>query len=66
MPEKGAQLFLGECDLYGKCGMVVILLSFYVCEYDTLTLRLYQVNTATLMKDGFLLADSKLQVSQEP
>ena len=66
MPEKGAQLFLGECDLYGNCGMVVILLSFFMCEHDALTLRLYQVNAATLMKGGFLLADSKLQVSQDP
>ena len=64
MEEKGAQLFLGECDLYGNCGMVVILLSFFVCEYDTLTLNLYQVNAATLIKGGFLLADSKLKVSR--
>ena len=53
MPEKGAQLFLRECDLYGNCGMVVILLSFFVCEYDTLTLKLYQVNAATQIKGGF-------------
>ena len=28
LTEKGAQFFLGGCDLHRNCGMVVILLSF--------------------------------------
>ena len=35
LPEKGAQFFLGRCD------MVVILLSF-LCNYENLTLKLPQ------------------------
>ena len=41
LPEKGAQFFLGECDLYRNYGMVVILLSFLY--YDSLALKLHQV-----------------------
>ena len=41
MPGKGAQLFLGGCDLHRNYGMVVILLSF-LCNYDNLTLKLHQ------------------------
>ena len=40
MPGKGAQLFLGGCDLHRNYGMVVILLSF-LCNYDNLTLKLH-------------------------
>ena len=39
LPEKGAQFFLGGCDLHRNYGMVVILLSF-LCNYDNLTLKL--------------------------
>ena len=41
LPGKGAQLFLGGCDLHRNYGMVVILLSF-LCNYDNLTLKLHQ------------------------
>ena len=41
LPEKGAQFFLGECDLHRNYGMVVIFLSF-LCNYDNLTLKLRQ------------------------
>ena len=41
LPEKGAQFFLGGCDLHRNYGMVVILLSF-LCNYDNLTLKLHQ------------------------
>ena len=40
LPEKGAQFFLGGCDLYRNYGMVIILLSF-LCNYDNLTLKLH-------------------------
>ena len=63
LPEKRAQFFLGGCDLHRNYGMVVILLSF-LCNYDNLTLKLYQENAATLIENGFLLADSKLEVCQ--
>ena len=62
--ERGLNLSLRGCDLHRNYGMVVILLSF-LCNYDNLTLKLHQKNAATLMKDGFLLADSKLEVYQE-
>ena len=39
--EKGAQFFLGGCDLHRNYGMVVILLSF-LCNYDNFTLKLHQ------------------------
>ena len=39
--EKGAQFFLGGCDLHRNYGMVVILLSF-LCNYDNLTPKLHQ------------------------
>ena len=45
-PEKGAQFFLGGCDLHRSYGMVVIVLSFF-CNYDNLTLQLHQKNAAT-------------------
>ena len=38
--EKGAQFFLGGCDLHRNYGMVVILLSF-LCNYDNLRLKLH-------------------------
>ena len=41
MQEKGAQFFLGRCDLHRNYDMVVILLSF-LCNYDNLTLKLHQ------------------------
>ena len=41
LPGKGAQFFLGECDLHRNYGMVVTLLSF-LCNYDNLTLKLHQ------------------------
>ena len=37
LPGKGAQFFLGECDLHRNYGMVVTLLSF-LCNYNNLTL----------------------------
>ena len=40
LPEKGAQFFLGGCDLHRNYGVVVILLSF-LCNYDNLTLKLH-------------------------
>ena len=36
-----AQFFLRECDLYRKCGMAVILLSF-LYNYNNLALKLHQ------------------------
>ena len=42
--------------------MVVILLSFLCNQFDTNYIR---EKAATLMKDGFLLADSKLEVYQK-
>ena len=44
--------------------VVVILLSL-LCKHDTLILKLYQIEMATVAKDGFLLADSKFEVYQE-
>ena len=41
LTEKGAQFFLGGCDLHRNRGMVVILLSF-LYNYDNLTLKLHQ------------------------
>ena len=41
LPEKGAQFFLGGCDLHRNYGMGVILLSF-LCNYDSFTLKLHQ------------------------
>ena len=41
LPGKGAQFFLGGCDLRRNYGMVVIILSFF-CNYDNLTLKLHQ------------------------
>ena len=61
---KGGSTFLGGCDLYRNYGMVVILLSF-LCNYDNLILKLHQEKRRNLMKDGFLLADSMLEVCQE-
>ena len=39
LPEKRAQFFLGECDLHRNYDMVVILL-YFLCNYDNLTLKL--------------------------
>ena len=41
LQEKGAQFFLGGCDLYRNYGTVVILLSF-LNNYDNLPLKLHQ------------------------
>ena len=41
LPGKGAQLFWGVCDLHRNYEMVLILLSF-LCNYDSLTLKLHQ------------------------
>ena len=41
LPEKRAQFFLGGCDLHRNYGMVVILL-YFICDYDNLTLKLHQ------------------------
>ena len=41
LPEKGAQFFLGGCDLHRNYDMVVILLCF-LCNYDKLTLKSHQ------------------------
>ena len=43
--------------------MVVILLSF-LCNYDNLIVKLRQEKRSYLMKDGFLLTDSKSEVWQ--
>ena len=46
---KGGSIFLGGgYDLHRNYGMVVILLSF-LCNYDNLTLQLYQKNGVTLI-----------------
>ena len=42
LPEKGAQFFLGGCDLHRNCGMVVIILLPFLYNYDNLTLKLHQ------------------------
>ena len=42
LPEKGAQFFLGGCDLHRNCGMVVIILLSFLYNYDNLTLKLHQ------------------------
>ena len=41
LPEKRAQFFLGGCDLHRNYGMVVIL-SYFLYNYDNLTLKLHQ------------------------
>ena len=63
---KGGSTFLRGMWPLWKLWYGSNIIVFFVCEHDALTLRLYQVNAATLMKGGFLLADSKLQVSQDP
>ena len=62
--QKRAQLFLWECDFHRNYGMVVTLLSF-LCNYDNLTLKLYQKKCSYLDERWFLLTDSKLEVCQE-
>ena len=49
---------------YLSDSLVVILLSL-LCNHTSLILKLHQKENATLIKDGFLLADSKLKVYQE-
>ena len=66
---KEGSIFLGGgwdrgCGLHRNYVMVVILLSL-LFNYDNLIFKLHQKNVATLTKDGFLLADSKLEVCQE-
>ena len=38
--QKRGSIFLGDCDLRGNYGMIVIFLSF-LCNYDSLTLKLH-------------------------
>ena len=65
LPEKRAQFFLGGCDFHRNYGIVVILLSF-LCNYDNFDTKVTsKKNAATMMKDKFLFADSKLEVYQE-
>ena len=60
--QKRALNFLGGGrDLHKNYGVVVILLSF-LCNYDNLTLKLHQKKRSYPDEDGFLLADSKLEV----
>ena len=44
--------------------VVVILLSL-LCKHDNLIRKLYQIEMATVAKNGLLLADSKFEVYQE-
>ena len=62
--KRGLNFSWGRCDLHRNYGMVIILLSF-LCNYDNLILKLYQEKRSYLMKDGFLLKNSKLEVCQE-
>ena len=62
--QKRGSTFLGGCDLHRNCGMAVILL-FFLCNYDNLTLKLHQEKRSYPDEDGFLLADSKLEMCQE-
>ena len=41
LPEKGPQFFFGGCDHHRNYDMVVILL-YFLCNYDNLTLKLPQ------------------------
>ena len=58
---KRGSIFLGHVDFHRNDGMVVLLLSF-LCNYDNLTLKLHQEKRSYVIKDGFLLTDSKLKV----
>ena len=61
----GESIFIKECDLHRNCGMAVIFFSL-LFNYDNLILKLNQKkDTATVMKDGFLLAGPKLEIFQE-
>ena len=55
LPEKGAQFFLGGCDLHRNCGMVVTLLSF-LYNYGNLTLKLHQ-RKRSYLDEGWLFID---------
>ena len=61
--QKRGVIFLGGCDLYRIYGMVVILLSF-VCNYDNLTLKLYQ-EKRSYPDEGWLYID-RFKVGSEP
>ena len=62
--EKTGALFFWRWWGGGGHVMVVIKLSI-LFNHDTLIFKLHQKNAATLTTDGFLLADSKLEVCQE-
>ena len=53
---------MGKCDLHRNYGLAVILL-FFLCNYDNLTLKLYQ-EKRSYPDERFLLADSKLESCQ--
>ena len=59
--KRALNFFGGGRDLHKNYGVVVILLSF-LCNYDNLTLKLHQKKRSYPDEDGFLLADSKLEV----
>ena len=63
LPEKGAQFFLGGCDLHRNYGMVVILLSF-LCNYDNLTLKLREEKRSG--PDGRRIFIGRLKVGSVP
>ena len=60
LPKKGAQFFLGECDLHRNYVRVVILLSF-LCDYDNLTLKLHQ-EKRSCSDEEWRFTDSKFGV----
>ena len=59
VPEKRVQFFLEGCDLHKNYGMVVILLSF-VCNYDNLTLKLYQEKRSCPDEGSIFVGRSKV------
>ena len=63
LPGKGAQLFLGECDLHRNYDMVVTLLSF-ICNYDNLTLNVHQKNRSN--RDERWLFIGRFKVGSPP
>ena len=55
LPEKGAQFFLGGCDLHRNCGMVVTSFSF-LYNYGNLALELHQ-GKRSYLDEGWLFID---------